>query len=271
MDHRRTAGKFYTPRPVVQYIVRQTFDWLRHEGRADHDLRILEPACGEGIFLLEAHRYLMADASFRGRSPEQVLRSNLYGIDRDPQAVMKTRQVLAAEVAANDQERQQLEISLAQNIRCGDALVDCDFETKSLLPSVVQSLGGGFDAVIGNPPYVNIRLLTQHYGEMVKDYLRQHFRCASGAYDLYVLFFELALRLLRPGGVCGMIVPNKLATLDYARVCRSMLLQETTLLQITDLSRCRVFPHAGVYPYIVIWQKKLNQAISGKIYFTGLA
>ncbi len=114
---------------------------------------------------------------------------------------------------------------------------------------------GGFDAVVGNPPYVNIRCLTRTRGAAFKRYLRAHYACARGAYDLYVLFLELAVRLLRPGGLCGMIVPNKIAGLAYAGPCRELLLEQTTILRIVDLTRWRVFPNAGVYPYVMIWQK----------------
>jgi hypothetical protein len=118
---------------------------------------------------------------------------------------------------------------------------------------------GGFDAIVGNPPYINIRLLTKTRGDNVKRYLKSRYRCAHRAYDLYVLFIERAFQLLRPGGMCGLIVPNKIATLEYAAPCRSLLLDETTIHRIADLSECRVFPGAGVYPYVLIWQK--NRAV----------
>ncbi len=269
-DRRKATGQFYTPGTVVRYIVRHTLRELPEDRRRARDLRILEPACGEGVFLSEVHRQWcesVTPTDSECHSPERVLCDSLYGLDRDPEAVARTRQALAALVAKSIGQQAQLERRLARNIRCGDALIGRDVDT-GIAPfdwarefaSVFQSPGGGFDAVIGNPPYLNIRLLTRHYGEAVKKYLRERFRCATGAYDLYVLFFELAWSLLRPGGVCGMIVPNKLATLDYARECRAMLLQQTALLQIADLSQCRVFPDAGVYPYIVIWRKQTPPA-----------
>lgn len=263
MQHRRAAGQFYTPRPVVQYIVHQAFDRLCCQGRAGDDLRILEPACGEGVFLVEAYRYLRSLAPGDEHLPGRLLRHALYGVDRDPSAVMQARRTLVAAASADFSQRARRELGLERTIRCGDALLARDLGTGARpidwpreFPEVFQAPRGGFDAVIGNPPYVNIRLLTRHHGSAVKDYLRDNYNCASGAYDLYVLFIELALRLLRPGGICGMIVPNKLASLDYARNCRAMLLREATLLTVADLSDSRVFPEASVYPYVVIWQKQ---------------
>ncbi len=265
MDHRRAEGRFYTPDPVVRFIVRETLDRLRVDGRTAGDLRVLEPACGEGVFLLESLRYLVSSGRADGDSsaPCRIVQRVLYGVDRDPGAVQRARAALAAAAEPVVQRRKQLEIRLAKKIRCADALIDDGASTDlsprdwlRMFPEVFDGASGGFDAVIGNPPYVNIRRLTRHHGDQMKRVLRRDFHCASGAYDLYVLFFELALRLLRPGGLCGMIVPNKLATLNYAEKCRVMLAAETTLWTIVDLSGCRVFPDASVYPYIIIWQKQ---------------
>ena len=142
----------------------------------------------------------------------------------------------------------------ATNVRCGDALLGPDFELppeaggadsrvdwKRDFACIWPASDGGFDAVIGNPPYVNIRRLTALRSAAVKQYLRTHYQCARGAYDLYVLFLELAFRVLRPGGLCGLIVPNKLAGLTYAGPCRAMLSEQTTIQRIVDLS-----PMAGV-------------------------
>ena len=118
---------------------------------------------------------------------------------------------------------------LAATLRCGDALLDADSVPDSTppvtppvawnraFPAVFQRQNPGFDVVLGNPPYVNIRVLTRSRGPAVKRYFQQRYRSASGSYDLYVLFMERAFQLLREGGRCGMIVPNKIAALDYAR------------------------------------------------------
>lgn len=265
MDHRRAEGRFYTPDPVVRFIVRETLGRIRADGRAIGDLRILEPACGEGVFLLESLRYLVASGWADGDAVERcrMVQRVLYGVDRDRAAVQRTRAALAAWAEPAVDRRERWELQLAGKILCTDALIQDDEHTglaprdwPRMFPEVFGGTRGGFDAVIGNPPYVNIRRLTQHQGDQVKRVLRRHYRCAKGAYDLYVLFFELALRLLRPGGLCGMIVPNKLATLNYAEACRGMLARETTLWTIADLSGSRVFPGANVYPYIMIWQKQ---------------
>jgi hypothetical protein len=201
----------------------------------------------------------------------RLLLSSCFGLDIDREFVGATRRELAA-LVGDDQPAQvrSLERALSANVRCGDALLGPDFELppeaggsdnrvdwKRDFGCVWPASDGGFDAVIGNPPYVNIRRLTSSRSAAVKQYLRTHYQCARGAYDLYVLFLELAFRVLRPGGLCGLIVPNKLAGLTYAGPCRALLLEQTTIQRIVDLSQWRVFPDAGVYPYIVIWQKQM--------------
>jgi hypothetical protein len=119
---------------------------------------------------------------------------------------------------------------------------------------------GGFQAIIGNPPYVNARILFQQQGEDIKRFFGQRYQTARGGYDLYVLFVERSLELTQPGGRCGMILPNKIASLDYAKACRAMLLEQTTIEQITDVSEFRVFPTAGVYPYVMVWQNTAADA-----------
>jgi len=282
----------------VRYIVRHTVGPLLRTATLDRPPRILEPACGEGVFLVEAYRYLLSwflecyrenpDLYTIGPKPrlektkagqwgltfgerKRILFVSLFGLDQDADSVKKARSVLADIAAAGDPRRTELLATrLETNICCGDALISPDFRPEDedhqatspfswedAFQDALDSPTGGFDAIIGNPPYVNIRILTKSRGKAVKDYLKSHYRCAYGSYDLYVLFLEKSLQLLRTGGMCGLIVPNKIAAMDYARPCRSLLLEETTVTRITDVSYCDSFPDAGVYPYIIIWKKDL--------------
>ncbi|MCU0871625.1 MAG: N-6 DNA methylase [Pirellulaceae bacterium] len=235
----------------------------------------VQQAAAEGSFD-PAHLLRDAEGNWQLGDGEQrrLLLSSCFGLDINPEFVAATRRRLAGSAAAGDPARRRsLESVLRTNIRCGDALLGPDFELppdagggdrpvdwQRDFAGIWQASGGGFDAVIGNPPYVNIRRLTLSRSAAVKRYLRTHYQCARGAYDLYVLFLELAFRVLRPGGLCGLIVPNKLAGLTYAGPCRALLSEQTTIRRIVDLSQWRVFPDAGVYPYIVIWQKQPPEA-----------
>ncbi len=256
----KPSGVFYTPPGVARYIVQTSIKLLLETGRRASQVQLLDPACGDGVFLQESLRCLTAAGG--GRASEFV--NQIHGVDIDSSATQLARERLAACAACDPQD-------VAQNIRNGDALIAREVEAPpgsrppappidwpAAFPHVFRD--GGFDVVVGNPPYVNIRLLTKHRGPAVKRYLSEHYRCAQRAYDLYVLFLEQAYRLLRPGGICGMIVPNKVAEMEYSRGCRHLLLERTSLLKIVDVSTLRLFSAASVFPYILIWRKQQARA-----------
>ncbi|MBX6332394.1 MAG: Eco57I restriction-modification methylase domain-containing protein, partial [Gemmatimonadaceae bacterium] len=110
---------------------------------------------------------------------------------------------------------------------------------------------GGFDVVVGNPPYVRAELLSG-----IKPYLEEHYGAYHGQADLYVYFFELGLRLLRPGGRLSYIVTNKWMKTGYAEPLRRMLADKTWVEAVVDLGHARqVFPDADVFPSIVLIRK----------------
>jgi tRNA1(Val) A37 N6-methylase TrmN6 len=232
---RQARGVYYTPEPVVQTIVGLT---LRDPATES----VLDPACGDGVFLVAAARRIV-------RQPELTVHeaaARIFGIDCDEIAVAQARaNVARALLGENGNARQvrALTRELAPRIIVADALLD------PLPPSWPQA----FDAIVGNPPYVNIRRLARD-PELVQQY-RQRFRCARGNFDLYVLFLERAVELLQPGGRCGMIIPNKLATLDYAAAARTMLVEQTRMEMLADLSDQKVFADASVYPHVIVFQK----------------
>ena len=242
---RRGRGIFYTPPTVVDFIVEETLRPLV-AGQSIQQaarLRILDPACGCGAFLVGAFRWLCHwHQARRGAPPKPAQRKaiarQLAGIDIDATAVKQARKNIAEASGLTAGE-------LTGTIRTGDALLEHD-----------AWLNGRFDAVLANPPYVNIRRLAENHGSATLDALRQRYRCARGAFDLYVLFLERSTEALRSGGRLGAIIPNKLATLDYARPCRELLLREGSLNAVVDVSELAIFADANVYPYILFWTKR---------------
>jgi adenine-specific DNA-methyltransferase len=242
---RRSGGVFYTPADVADFIVEQTLRPLVAEMPANgvRSLRVLDPACGCGAFLLAAYRWLCdwreTSAGHRLRPTQRrAIARRLAGIDIDPVAVKLARESLGKAAGLPAAE-------LADNIRVGDALLAHD-----------DWFCGRFDAVVTNPPYVNIRRLAKSREGALADAYRRRYRCAAGAFDLYTLFVERSVAALAAGGRIGAIVPNKLATLDYARPCRELLLSEGTLDAVVDVSGLGIFADADVYPYIVVWTKR---------------
>jgi len=142
-------------------------------------------------------------------------------------------------------------------------VIELKKETDDFIDSVVsepivaygKAGNGGFDVVIGNPPYVSIRNLTESQPKNVKDYFSLNYITAFKGYDLYVLFFELGLKILNQSGQLAYITPNKFATLDYGFKLRELILKNNSVDKIIDVSKLNVFENASVYPYISIISK----------------
>ncbi|MGI8426203.1 MAG: Eco57I restriction-modification methylase domain-containing protein [Actinomycetota bacterium] len=237
---RRAKGVYYTPPEIARWMVKRSLEVLRGreslakvavpDGKSSlandsrPPLRILDPSCGAGAFFHEAN--------------SQIPGSTLVGVDIDPAAI----------TAAKNYSNPTPTPTLNLNPHPPLALLHTDFLSPSFSPDP-------FDLILGNPPYVNIREIAKSSSPAYRQDLRQRFKSARGNFDLYVLFLERSLELLRPGGVCGMIIPNKWAGLDYARPLRELLLAETTLYDLVDLSSISVFAEAEVYPQILIFRK----------------
>lgn len=125
-----------------------------------------------------------------------------------------------------------------------------------------------FDVVIGNPPYINVFQLAKN-SSLNKELYKDKYLAARGSYDLYILFFELAINNLKDNGVLSYITPNKYISAEYADALRSLLSEKTTLLNLIDVSKASVF-EAAVYPVVSIYKKgkhktnlKLGRGVRG--------
>ncbi len=249
-------------------------------------LRILDPACGSGSFLLGAYEYLLSwhrdwyvdndpEKHARGRNPaiyrsaagdwrlttaekKRILLNNVYGVDIDPQAVEVTKLSLLLRVLEGESGEtiaNQLRIfheralpDLAGNIKCGNSLIGPDFyngrqmsllddderyrinvfdwrDKKHGFGSIMAA--GGFDAVIGNPPYVLLQDAFRDDEQLT--YFRSKFSVASYKLDTYHLFVEHAVRLLAPSGRCSMITPANYLTNNYLEPLRRFLLDQSAI------------------------------------------
>jgi type I restriction-modification system DNA methylase subunit len=182
---------------------------------------------------------------------KRILLAHIYGVDIDYQAVEVTKLSLLLKVLegeTQDSLQRQLKLihkeralpDLANNIKCGNSLIGPDFYATSDAANVDEEerlrinvfdwngkdgfrdimKSGGFDAVIGNPPYGFHQIHTTH----IKPYLRSHYASSLGSFEHYFLFYERALRLLRNGGRHGFIVPVTWLTIPSARALRGFIL-----------------------------------------------
>jgi hypothetical protein len=225
LDERHAQGSYFTPRALAQQVVKWTL--------TGDEARILDPAMGTGHFLIAAAEHLAGqNADSAGRW--QAL-GKLYGADLDPVAVELARISLWLWAAHPG----TAPADLASRLRAGDSLSD----------DLWGDVPGGFDAVIGNPPYLSVfaraRVGDGSHGDA--------YETASGSYDLAVPFVEHAIRLTRAGGCCGLVLPNKLLATDYARALRLWLREHTIVECIADYTDAVVF-EAGVYPIACVFR-----------------
>jgi tRNA1(Val) A37 N6-methylase TrmN6 len=228
----RARGVYYTPPEIAAWIVAETYGPLLEDWNGVGSApRLLDPACGGGVFLLAARERLekrRSELGLRNEPQAAAVRSAIHGRDIDTGAIANLRTKWPELPAAN--------------LRCADTLRSEEREQ--------------YDAIVGNPPYVSIRELARGTPSDYVKRLRDRYCTARGNFDLYAPFWERSLELLRPGGRLGLIVPNKWNTLDYARPLRELLLNQTTIEQIVDVSSVRLFPRASAYPQIVILRKE---------------
>ena len=266
---RHTAGAFYTPEDLVRHAVSETLGPLL-EGRSPGEaaeLRIVDPACGAGAFLLGAQRFLLDWYAARSPVPltaEDRLRitaRSLFGVDVDPLAAHAARLVLALGALDDRADEGALRAAverLSESVQAGDALLDVDsghtsaFDWRRCFAGVFERPRGGFDAVLGNPPYIDAETMARHHVEL-RRYASRRYRTASGNWDLFCVFIERALELLRPGGRHAFVVPNKLASAAYASAARRELGARGQVVSIWDHAEAGRFD-ASVYPIVYVFE-----------------
>lgn len=244
-SQRKTTGSFYTPPELIAELVSAALEpviaerlaalsksdprELREE--AILSIRVCDPACGSGHFLLAAARRLGMELA-RVRTgeehpaPERVREAIgdcvshcLYGVDRNPLAVNLCRIALWLESESSDQPLTFLD----HRIRCGDSLVGV-LDWPLEFPDVFAA--GGFDAVLGNPPW------GAHLSDADKQVARARFPASRrGTIDTFALFTELGSRVLKPGGWLGLVLPDIILLKNYPAI-RRHLLESMELRQI---------------------------------------
>jgi hypothetical protein len=223
-------------------------------------IRIVDPACGSGAFLIEAYEQLHLEydrcigwiEEYSGRSlfdvDKSILENNLYGMDLNAEAIEIARLSLWIKTATKGKVLTTLDATIRQGNSIIAETAPLDAWRKRFPAAFADD---GFDVVIGNPPYVRQEWISKD-----KPYLEEHYRAYDGAADLYVYFYELGLKLLKPGGRMGLIVTNKWLKAGYGEALRQHFGTYAWVEQIVDFGHAKqIFPDADVFPCILIARK----------------
>lgn len=275
---RKKQGIYYTPNYIVNYIIQNTLGEILKEKSLQEvkQLKILDPACGSGSFLIKAFevldRYLEKNGShidFARRA--EILINNIYGVDLDPKAV----EIAQLNLLLQATQRRTLLPKLTHNIRCGNSLIsDTEKELEKyfgknwqeqkpfnweeefkevFLPDEAKAKADdqrGFDVVIGNPPYVRPHNLDEH----IKRYLWSESLTVKAKGDLYAAFIEQGIKLLKEGGLVSFIVPHTWLSLESFEDLRKFILDHCNIKSITS-TPSKVFKGAQVETLIFVFQK----------------
>ena len=246
--------------PQREALLAFWLDWQHELG----SIRILDPACGSGAFLIEAFDQLHAEyeqtndrvRELRGFAElfdldRKILQENLYGVDLNEEAVHIAKLSLWIKTAVKGKEL----TSLDHNLRVGNSIVadpadrPAGVRLAGRIPGGLRpSEAGGFDVVIGNPPYIR-----QEWLSPIKPYLQSRYAAYHGMADLYVYFYELGLSLLRPGGRLSYVVTNKWMKAGYGEPLRRFFAEKGWVESVVDFGHAKqIFEDADVFPSIIV-------------------
>lgn len=297
VSRRKKEGVYYTPQYITDYICRNTIipylsklnvstvhelineyvDDIKELEKKFTEIKILDPACGSGAFLikaidilLEIHKEIQNVKESTGEYStggqfqltkwneeeelKNIIENNIYGVDINPESIGITQLSLFLKLASNHRKLS----GLSKNIKVGNSLIkDKSLEEKAFLwedafPEILNPLieNKGFDIVLGNPPYVSLETLSDDYKSGLK-----HYPCYAGKADLLYFFYNKGIDLLKQDGVLCFITSRYFLEATHAKDLRKYILENCTIELLLDLSTVDVFKDIGIHTSIL----KLNK------------
>jgi len=299
---RKKEGVFYTPEYITEYICKNTIiphlskkknnevselikeykDNIKELEERVKQIKILDPACGSGAFLIKAteilleifkgihevrdlqkeynaQRGLKIKSNIQGQTTlkkwddkdetKRIIENNIFGVDINEESVEITKLSLFLKLVKRNKKLPVL----SSNIKHGNSLIDDEETAGRLAFDWDKEFPFKFDVVIGNPPYVRQERFTE-----IKPYLEKKYEVYSGVADLYTYFYEKGLSLLKQDGCLGFISSNKWMRVKYGKNLRELLKQKS-IIRLIDFFELKVFEDASTEPIIVILENKIKQ------------
>lgn len=248
---RIVTGAVYTPKNIRDAIVKRCLE----DKNADEmrRLRVADISCGCGGFLMDVAFWIHQHT---GKSYGNIFKENIWGIDIQDYSIERTK-ILLCLLALSEGEDKDFEF----NLLCRDTLDYLDDDWNSQYD--------GFDVVVGNPPYVCARNLSEETHSKLNDYEV----CATGHPDLYIPFFQIATEMLKEGGRLGYITMNTFLRSVNGRAVRNFFSRNRYAISIVDFRGYQVFKSKNTYTCLFYLDKTcgaetLNYAVDerGSLY-----
>ncbi|MBS4539224.1 N-6 DNA methylase [Clostridium sp. D2Q-11] len=211
---------YYTSQWIIDYILDNTLiDYFINDNM--ENLKILEPSCGSGNFLISIverlYFYYKENTNLTKREIiYRIINENIYGVDKDNNSLRYCKYSLILKIYKLTGEEYDLNLNL----------MNLDFLSKGKIDNIK------FDFILGNPPYLENRKINKYYQ---KDYLKKIYQTAVGRFDIYALFIEKSLKILKQKGRVGYIVPSSILANNNFCKLREVILQNCSIEKIINL------------------------------------
>lgn len=237
-EDRVVTGAVYTPEQIRKYIIEETFD----RTGVTSQMLIADMSCGCGGFLFDAAKQIKEKT---GKRFKEIFNDNIFGLDIQSYSIERTKILLTLLAVTEGEDEKKFQF----NLFSGDAL---SFNWHEAIKDYA-----GFDVVLGNPPYVCSRNISEHTRALLPNWSV----CSTGHPDLYIPFFQIGIENLKPDGVLGFITMNSFFKSVNGRALRAYFQEKALCMKIIDFGNIQVFRTKSTYTCICIIQNKEDTGI----------